>query len=94
MDNGFSNFVNNKLKLSLFLHDISENNDLFGIKIANELLINIMSFLLCEYTYICKRVCRTWFNNLKSNLPKKILTQVPKKICYSESYEINFVPKK
>jgi hypothetical protein len=72
----------------------SENNNLFEIKIANELLINIISFLLCEYTYICKRVCKTWFNNLKSNLSKKILTQIPKKICFSKSYKVDFVPKK
>ena len=49
----------------------SQNNDLFGIKIASELLINIIPFLSCEYAYICKRICKTWLNYLKSNLSKK-----------------------
>jgi NHL repeat. len=63
-------------------------------KIADELLINIISFLVCEYTYICKRICKFWFNSLKSNMSKKILIQVPKKISFSKSYKTNYISRR
>jgi hypothetical protein len=37
----------------------------------NELLIIAIVFLPCEYGLICKRVCKTWLDNSKSNLVKK-----------------------
>jgi len=92
MRNTFPNIENRKPK-SLCSHNIGKNNDLFGIKIAKELLINIISFLSCEYTCICKRICKTWFDNLKSDLSKKKLTQIPKKMCYLKSYKVDFIPR-
>jgi hypothetical protein len=71
---------------------LKKNNDLFGKNIVNEILITIILFLSCEYACIAKRVCKIWFNILKSDLSKKTLTQIPKEMNYSELYRLDFVP--
>jgi F-box domain. len=51
---------------------IGNNNDLFVKYIPR--LVNIISYLPYEYFYICKCVCTSWHNYLKSNISKILLS--------------------
>jgi hypothetical protein len=77
-----------KLMLSIS-QSIKNKNNLFGKKLPVMLLTNIISFLPCKYITICRRICKTWFNNLNNNLSKNIL-QIPKEMRYIESFNLTF----
>jgi hypothetical protein len=70
----------------------NNNNNLCGKKIIVELLVNILSFLQCEYVSICRSVCKIWLDYLKSNLSRKILNLPPKNIFHIKSFNMNFKP--
>mgnify|MGYP001482873200 CR=1 FL=1 len=81
----FQIIIKESIKLLSSLSQVIEKEcNLFGKKIAKELLINIISFLPCEYALICRRVCMDWQKYLKSELSKKILLSIPKNIHYLE----------
>jgi len=89
----FRIILDDSIKLLLSMSQQIKNKDnLFGKNIAIELLVNIISFLPYEYVTICKNVCKIWFNNLKSNLSKKILLPVPKKMRFSKLFSLGFKP--
>lgn len=41
---------------------------------------------------MCRRVCKSWLENLTSDLSRKILP-IPKDIFYSGSLDLEFIPK-
>jgi hypothetical protein len=71
---------------------ISENKNIFEKNITCVLFMVIISFLSCKYTKKCKRVCKTWNNNLKSKFSKKMLALVPNNISNPETLNLSFVP--
>jgi len=92
----FQMIISNSIKLlSSILQSTRNKNNLYGKKISTELLINIVSFLSCDYNSICKSICKTWKETLESKLSKKILPLIPKNMnmfCFG-SLELDFIPK-
>ena len=75
--------------LSFISQIIREKKNLYGKNIIIELFLNIFSFLPLENIFICKNVCKSWQQCLKSNMAKNILPQIPENMHYLESSCVN-----
>jgi hypothetical protein len=87
--------IKESIKLLLSIFKLTENKkNLFGKKIASELLINITSFLSYDCRLSCQYICKSWNEILQGNLAKKILLPIPKGFFHHSILHLNFSPKR